>query len=212
MKTGKKHFIFTGCPGRRENFFEHRAWRLLRRRSRRTATRGQIAIIEDGDGVVSRLNAFNLNGKSIAFLPSAITALRYRFQVGQGSYSPERAAAGNPLDGLGDDDSRAVDLPFAFPFFGTSYRRLYVNSDGNLSMGKADNPSEDRSLGRLIAGPPRIAPLFADLDPSQPNASVRVLAEPSRVVLSWVDVPIYQDFGVGLRQSFQIAAVSRWKN
>ena len=166
---------------------------------------GQIAIIEDGDGVVSRLNAFNLNGKSIAFLPSAITALRYRFQVGQGSYSPERAAAGNPLDGLGDDDSRAVDLPFAFPFFGTSYRRLYVNSDGNLSMGKADNPSEDRSLGRLIAGPPRIAPLFADLDPSQPNASVRVLAEPSRVVLSWVDVPIYQDFGVGLRQSFQIS-------
>ena len=59
----------------------------------------------------------------------------------------------------------------------------------------------DRSLGRMTAGPPRIAGLFMDLDPSQIRNSVRVLAEPERFVVSWSGVPEYQDFGNGLPET-----------
>ena len=45
-----------------------------------------------------------------------------------------------------------------------------MNSDGNLTFGAAEFASSERSLGRLTAGPPRIAPLFDDLDPSKPPA------------------------------------------
>ena len=41
-----------------------------------------------------------------------------------------------------------------------------MNSDGNLTFTAADNASTDRSLGRMTAGPPRISPLFDDLDPA----------------------------------------------
>ena len=56
----------------------------------------------------------------------------------------------------------------------------------------------------MAAGPPRIAVLFSDLDPSRASNGVRVLSEPERFVVSWVAVPLYQDFGFGQSQTFQI--------
>src|SRR6187549_3885601 len=41
---------------------------------------GEIAIIEDSDGVVARRNVFNLDGRTIHFAPLDLTASRYRFQ------------------------------------------------------------------------------------------------------------------------------------
>ena len=35
---------------------------------------------------------------------------------------------------LGDDDSRQFTLPFAFPFYGATYRQVFLNSDGNLTF------------------------------------------------------------------------------
>ncbi|MGH2669080.1 MAG: hypothetical protein ACRDH5_08205, partial [bacterium] len=64
--------------------------------------------------------------------------------------------------------------------------------------------STDRSLGRLVAGPPRIAPLFMDIDPSRSAGSVRLLAEPARLVVSWVAAPEYRDAGAGPPQTFQV--------
>jgi hypothetical protein len=43
---------------------------------------------------------------------------------------------------------------------------VYVNSDGNLTFATPDHASTDRSLSRVTAGPPRISPLFDDLDPA----------------------------------------------
>ena len=99
---------------------------------------------------------------------------------------PPRAA---PLLALGDDDSRQLDLPFAFPFFGATYRQVFVNSDGNLTFTAGDSASSGRSVGRMTGGPPRISPLFDDLDPSQSAGGVRVFADSSHVVVSWVAVP-----------------------
>src|SRR5262245_18266322 len=67
---------------------------------------GNIAIIEDSDGVVERLNQFNLNGTSIAFTPSSADASRYTYSTGAQFYESQAADEGSPLVALDDDDSR----------------------------------------------------------------------------------------------------------
>lgn len=191
----------------RESLFHHR--QMLRARRTRpmvAAPRpidrdaGNIAVIEDTGGVVERRNQFNLDGWTLAFTPAG---QQYRYAVSQQGYDAAAAASGAPLVALDDDDSRPVALPFAFPFFGARYNQVYVNSDGNLTFTAGDNASTDRSLGRTTAGPPRIAPLFDDLNPAQTAGGVRVLADASRVVVSWVRVPEYSESGGGAVQTFQ---------
>ncbi|HUS07066.1 MAG TPA: hypothetical protein VMZ52_12240 [Bryobacteraceae bacterium] len=161
---------------------------------------GDIAILDDSDGVVSRRNTFNLDGKTLRFLP---VSNKYRYELADGDYDAAAASSGSSLSGLGDDDSRDKALPFPFPFFGANYRSVFINSDGNLTFGTGDVGITDRSLGRMTAGAPRISPLFADLDPSQGGSSVRVLAEAGRFVVSWVQVPEFSDAGTGRPQTFQ---------
>lgn len=165
---------------------------------------GNIAILSDGDGVVAQRNEFNLVYQTLSFLPSTSDASAYRFRVRENTYDPALATDGTPLSGLADDDARELDLPFTFPLFGVSHRRVFVNSDGNLTFGAPDTATSERSLGRMTAGPPRIAGLFRDLDPSRATEGVRVLSQPDRFVVSWVAVPEYSDFGIGPKQTFQI--------
>src|SRR5690242_1556598 len=165
---------------------------------------GQIALIDDSNGVVVRRNPFDLNQKTLRFLPVQSTATSYQFEVADGSYDAAAAASGTFLK-LGDDDSQAVALPFAFPYFGKSYQQLFVNSDGNVTFTAGDAASTDRSFGRFIGGVPRIAALFTDLDPTQAptRRGILVSLEARRVVVSWTGVPLYSQFGNGRQQTFQ---------
>ena len=113
---------------------------------------GNIAVIEDSGGVVERQNDFNLDFMTLAFTPTSAKADAYEYAVTGGGYEEDAAQASTPLAALDDDDSRAVALPFAFPFFGTTYSSVYVNSDGNLTFTRPDNDSSARSLGRMTAG------------------------------------------------------------
>jgi len=166
---------------------------------------GQIALIDDSNGVVVRRNPFDLNQKTLRFLPVQSTATSYQFEVADGSYDAAAAASGTFLK-LGDDDSQAVALPFAFPYFGKSYQQLFVNSDGNVTFSAADAASTDRSFGRFTGCVPRIAPLFTDLDPTQAptRRGIFVTLEARRVVVSWTGVPLYSQFGNGRLQTFQL--------
>ena len=166
---------------------------------------GNIVVMDDTGGVVSRRNDFNLDRKTVAFNPVTQDAARYRFQVTGDSYDAASADTGAPLTGLDDDDTRAVPLPFAFPYFGHSYRQVYVNSDGNLTFGDGDVSTDERSLGRMVAGAPRIAVLYSDLDPSTTPGGVRVTADAGRVVVSWVSIPEYSDAGIAPRETFQVS-------
>lgn len=164
---------------------------------------GDVAVIPDSDGVVTRRNPFDLASQTLTFTPATPFTAAYTFQVSGGSYDQAAAAAGTPVP-LADDDSHEFPIGFAFPFFGNSYRSVYVNSDGNLTFTEGDSASTDRTLGRLAGGPPRIAPLFDDLNPAQSAQGVVVTSESSRLVVSWVQVPEYGDFGTGVSQTFQV--------
>lgn len=161
---------------------------------------GNIAVMEEDAGIVSRRNLFNLNQKTVRFLP---VSGGYRLEVVASDYSLSEQTSGAALDGLGDDDSRSVALQFGFPYFGQTYRSVNVNSDGNLSFIEGDGGTRERSLGRLLSGLPRVAALFDDLDPSRAG-SVRVLSRADRLVVSWVSVPEYVDFGSGPLNTFQM--------
>src|ERR1035437_2357786 len=165
---------------------------------------GNVAIIEDGDGVIEKLNQFNLDAATLTFTPAAGGTPRYRYAYSGLGYDAGAATQGSPVVALGDDDSRQFTLPFAFPFYGASYRQVFLNSDGNLTFTAAESASTSRSLGRLTGGPPRIAPLFDDLDPSRSPGGVRFYAGASQVVFSWVNVPEYAQSGFGAAQTFQV--------
>jgi len=159
---------------------------------------GNLALMEEDAGIISRRNLFNLQGKLLRFVP---VGSGYRVEVAASDYS--EAEQGEALDGFGDDDFRSVALPFPFAFFGKAQRTAFVNSDGNLTFGEGDDSTRERSLGRLVSGQPRVAAFFEDLDPSR-SGSVRVLSRADRVVVSWVTVPEYVEFGNGPVNTFQI--------
>jgi hypothetical protein len=155
---------------------------------------GDIAVIDDDGSLVIPPNPFDLGGSSLRFEPN-----------GQGGYDvrpasgPFRADLGRRV-ALGDDDSSAQAIAFAFPFYGSGRTSAFVNSDGNLTFGAGDSASTDRSLGRLLGGPARVAPFFADLDPSA-GGGVFVSSTAEAFTVTWCGVPDYDGTGKLTAQS-----------
>lgn len=146
---------------------------------------GEIAVLDDAADVLLPANPFDLGSRGLRFVPNA-----------QGGY--DRAAdMPRPRNVLGsrltlsDDDAAAVSLPSSFPFYGSTYRSLFVNSDGNLTFGSADTAATPRNVTRFLQGPPRIALFFADLDPGAGGA-VFVQAASEAVTVTWCLVPGFE--------------------
>ncbi len=101
---------------------------------------------------------------------------------------------GDPYDlGLGDDDYVEVDLPFAFPFCGMTYTSVFVNSNGNVTFGEGDTDYGE-SVGDFLDGPPRIAMLWDDLNPTQ-GGSIRAMPDGADFVISFINIPEYYSTG-----------------
>jgi hypothetical protein len=87
----------------------------------------------------------------------------------------------------GDDTSVAVPFPgFSFNFQGAPYANVFVNSNGNLTFG-AGNTDFTETVAELLSGPPRIAPLWDDL-----NAATGLLlasAETGALTIHFISVP-----------------------
>jgi hypothetical protein len=163
--------------------------------------RGDVAILSTAAGVVNRPNPFNLGGFTLRYVP---VQGGYRVEKREGGYDLAAAGEGFPVEDIGDDDFRPFRLTFAFPFYGTQWRQAFLNSDGNLTFGQGEASTAARSLGRMHGGPPRIAALFRDLDPTAPGGAIRVLADLQRVVITWASVREFASFGNGVPQTFQI--------
>ncbi len=156
---------------------------------------GNVAVIENDGTLLIEPNAFDLSGRRIVFSPDP--AAPYRYYVAQ--QSAVLTVENGTSVPLSDDDSRIVYLPFPFQFYGKHYTAVYVNSDGNLTFNEPDTSSSDRDLARFAWGPPRIGPLFTDLDPVQGTVLYRFEAD--AILFVWKDVPQY---GSPLPNTFRI--------
>jgi len=149
--------------------------------SRPDRDEGGVAILHDRGDLVIRRNLFDLDGAGVRLAPNPAGG----FEVGQASGPP-----GGPATALsmGAGEARAVDLPFPFPFYGRSWTRAFVQSDGSVTFGAPDAGSAPAGLARFLGGPPRAAPFFTELDPSRGGGvSVELLSDTARVL--WSEVP-----------------------
>lgn len=88
---------------------------------------------------------------------------------------------------LGDDATVQVALPFAFPYQGSNWTSVFVNSNGNLTFGSGDTDFSE-SVSELLNDQPRIAALWDDLAPNN-GGTVSVAFGASSVTVNFVGVP-----------------------
>ena len=91
-----------------------------------------------------------------------------------------------------------MPLGFTFPFQGTNWSSVFVNGNGNLTFGAADADFTE-TVAELLAGPPRIAPLWDDLF----APAGLVIAEPAQdsMTIHFVSVPEFSAAGRTTSQS-----------
>jgi len=145
---------------------------------------GEIAVIQDEGDLIAPANSFDLQG----------TGLRYAPRSGGGydvsrTDASFRASLGDAVT-LGDDDNVSRTVAFSFNFYGTQQSAAYVNSDGNITFGEFDTAITERSVSRLLSGAPRIAPFFADLDPSA-GGTVYVRSAADAFTVTWCGVHVF---------------------
>jgi hypothetical protein len=142
---------------------------------------GEIAVMQDNGDLVLPQNPYDVRSMGLRFSRNGSS---YTLSKIDGNF---RSALGGRVT-LGDDDSAAVAIPFAFPFYGTNQTAAFVNSDGNITFGEADEASTDRNLARMLAGPPRVSPFFADLDPTAGTGKIFVNAASDQYTVTWCNV------------------------
>ena len=152
--------------------------------ARPAADVNDIAVLEDNGDLILRANPFDLANRGVRFEPNG------------GSYVVSAAGAEfrTPLGRaitLGDDDTSTQTLTAPLTVYGRSFTSLFINSDGNVTFDQGDNASTTRGLARLTGGPPRIAPFFADLDPSA-GGRVYFDSTPDTVTVTWCAVPGFE--------------------
>jgi hypothetical protein len=142
---------------------------------------GDIAVLRDEGDLIVPANSFDLKGLGLRFTRNS-----------EGGYDVRqtdaafRTTLGNRVT-LTDDDSVRADVSFAFPFYSGGERTAFVNSDGNVTFGEGDSASTDRSVGRLLTGPPRVALFLADLDPGAAGG-VFVHSAADQYTVTWCNV------------------------
>jgi hypothetical protein len=142
---------------------------------------GDIAVIQDTGDLILPLNPFDVRSTGLRFARNGST---YNLSKIDGVFRP---SLGTRVT-LGDDDSVQVNIPFSFPFYGNGRNVAFINSDGNITLEEEDKSSTERNLGRLVTGPPRIAPFFADLDPTMGSSKIFVNAAADQYTVTWCNV------------------------
>jgi hypothetical protein len=142
---------------------------------------GEIAVLQDTGDLVLPANPYDVRSTGLKFTRGGSG---YTLSKIDGNF---RSALGGRVT-LSDDDSAAVAIPFGFPFYGTNQSVAFVNSDGNITFGEEDKASTDRNLARMLAGPPRVSPFFADLDPTMGSGKIFVNAASDQYTVTWCNV------------------------
>jgi hypothetical protein len=132
------------------------------------ADTGELLVADDdgGDGLLSRLVVQVPVDLRLAVAVSTYPDVTF---IGAGEESGRYSLYVNKYRGtpiaVGDDSATPVALGRPFRFQGANYSSVFVNSNGSLTFGAGDT-SFDGNVPDFLAGPPRIAPLWTDLDPT----------------------------------------------
>jgi hypothetical protein len=148
-----------------------------------------IAVDDDGGaGLLSRI-ATPLPADDTYFL--AVTTFPDFGLTGAGGsggrYVLDLATSDELPLSLGDDTFVEVPLPFSFPYQGSNWSSVFVNSNGNLTFGSGDTDFSE-SVSELLNDQPRIAPLWDDLSPNN-GGTVSVGFGAGTVTVNFVNVP-----------------------
>lgn len=101
---------------------------------------------------------------------------------------------------LNDDSVQGpFGLPFAFPFFGSTYTTFTIGANGGIGLASGAISPNNTALPTSSAPNPFLAVFWDDLDPGM-GGTVYYHATTGRVVVAWVDVPRY---GTTQNQTFQ---------
>ncbi len=114
-------------------------------------------------------------------------------RFGQGRYVLDMFTVNGILLDTGDDGSVEFNLGFSFPFQGSSYSSVFVNGNGNLTFG-ASNSDFSESVAELLSGPPRIAGLWDDLNPSS-GGTVLGQRTATSATITYMGVPEFLSTG-----------------
>ena len=142
---------------------------------------GEIAVVQDAGDLVLPANPYDLRSTGLRFSRSGSSYTLTRID---GNF---RSNLGTSVT-LTDDDSIGNTMQFEFPFYGTTQRLAFVNSDGNITFGEADSASTERNVARLLTGPPRVALFFSDLDPTTGTGRVFVNSASDMYTVTWCGV------------------------
>ncbi|MFQ5766925.1 MAG: hypothetical protein ACE5ID_02955 [Acidobacteriota bacterium] len=128
-------------------------------------------------------------------------------------FVPLVPVAGTPLTGiditlnrlapgpikLTRNSTQQLFLPFPFSFCGQSFGSLFVSSNGNITFGIED-PDRTPTPEEFLGGPPRIAPLWTNLNPTR-KGEVSFSQTRRSFTITFTDVP---EVGLGGRNSFRL--------
>lgn len=136
-----------------------------------------------------------------------------------GNFGYNLAGATNVLVNIDDKFSSAVNLPFPFCFYGTTYHQIVIGANGRVTfdMSRA-NMTDQWSIGTNASLPSLNAPFtratiygpFHDMDPSiySSNKTInwKVIDEaPCRkMIITYRDIPHFGTFCTNSRSTFQI--------
>jgi hypothetical protein len=105
-------------------------------------------------------------------------------------------ATGTVLSLTGDDASQSVPLPFAFPFYGATYRTVTVSTNGSLNVTGNDTPPTNVGIPDAALPDGAVHAFWDDLvvDGLSSVRTASVGAAPGRrFVVEWRDVTFYAE-------------------
>jgi len=94
---------------------------------------------------------------------------------------------------LGDDDYVEVGLGFGFPFQGSTWTSMFINSNGSITFGGGDTDYTE-SVYDLLNDRPRVAGLWDDLRPPS-GGQITVQQDATSATVNFVDIPEYYSTG-----------------
>lgn len=153
------------------------------------ADTGALLAIDDdgGDGLLSRLLLQANVDLNLALAVTTFPDSDFSGNgVGGGRYLLTVAKYQGTLVAAGDDTATSVNLGFTFPYQGSNWTSVFVNSNGNLTFG-AGSTDFSESVAEFLSGPPRIAPRWDDLDPR--GGLIIASPGPGSLTLHYVSVP-----------------------